>query len=69
MTLDKKFFKKGMRISDVPNILKLNNRTCEITVRRSHLLKLRDIIDKVFSGRNIQSDYKPTRGNTDDVNT
>jgi hypothetical protein len=69
VTLDKELFKEGMSISDVPNIMELNDGTCEITVRNSHLLKLQDIVDRVFPGRDIQSDYDPTTGSTDDVDT
>jgi hypothetical protein len=57
-----------MRISDIFNIIKLNNGMCEIIVRKSRLSEFQNIVDKLFSGCDIQFDYDFTKDSTDNVN-
>jgi hypothetical protein len=47
--------------------MKLNNGTCKITVRKLRFFEFQNIVDRLFSDRNIQSDYDSTRDSTDNV--
>jgi hypothetical protein len=49
MILDKKFFKKNIKISDVSIIIELNNKSFNIIVRKSRFLKFQNIVDRIFS--------------------